>query len=44
MVSHIKYSLRAGPKPEVQIFQKLQVDNDFGVRFILPEQGQGWQF
>ena len=44
VISHIKYSLRAGPKPEVQIFQELQADNDLGVRFILPEQGQAWRF
>ena len=44
VISHIKYSLRARPKPEVQIFQELQADNDLGVRFILPEQRQAWRF
>ena len=44
VISHFKYSLRAGPKPEVQIFQELQADNDLGVRFIPPEQWQAWRF
>jgi 3',5'-cyclic-nucleotide phosphodiesterase len=44
VVSHIKYSLRKGDQPQVEILKELQDGNDLGVKFIVPEQGMHWRF
>ena len=44
VVSHIKYSLRKGDQPQVEILKELQADNDLGAKFIVPEQGEHWRF
>ena len=44
VVSHIKYSLKQGPPPREEILKELEADNDLGVRFIVPEQGEHWHF
>jgi 3',5'-cyclic-nucleotide phosphodiesterase len=44
VISHIKYALKKGPKPQETILDELETDNDLGVRFIVPEQGDRWQF
>jgi 3',5'-cyclic-nucleotide phosphodiesterase len=44
VISHIKYALNKGPKPQEAILTELETDNDLGVRFIVPEQGDRWQF
>ncbi len=44
VISHIKYALSKGPKPQEAILNELETDNDLGVRFIVPEQGDRWQF
>jgi 3',5'-cyclic-nucleotide phosphodiesterase len=43
IVSHIKYSLTR-EQPQARILRELQVGNDLGVRFIIPEQGGRWHF
>lgn len=43
IVSHIKYSLKKGDQPQVQILKELQDGNDLGVKFIIPEQGDHWR-
>ncbi len=40
VVTHIKPTLQAGPNPRELIRRQLQAQNDLGVAFILPEQGQ----
>lgn len=42
IVSHIKYSLKKGDQPQVQILRELEDANDIGVKFIIPEQGKRW--
>jgi 3',5'-cyclic-nucleotide phosphodiesterase len=44
IVSHIKYSLKKGDQPQVEILKELQDGNDLGVKFIAPEQGEHWRF
>jgi 3',5'-cyclic-nucleotide phosphodiesterase len=44
IVSHIKYSLRKGDQPQVEILKELQEGNNLGVKFIVPEQGDRWRF
>jgi len=44
VVSHIKYSFKAGPRPQVAIRRELEAGNDLGVRFIIPEQGDRYRF
>jgi 3',5'-cyclic-nucleotide phosphodiesterase len=44
VVSHIKYSLKKGDQPQVEILKELQDGNDLGVKFIVPEQGMHWRF
>lgn len=44
VISHIKFSIKNGELPEQQILQQLQKDNDLGVRFIVPQQGDRWGF
>ncbi|MGN6765886.1 MAG: MBL fold metallo-hydrolase [Rhizobiaceae bacterium] len=44
IVSHIKYSLKKGDQPQVEILKELQEGNDLGVNFIVPEQGKHWKF
>ena len=44
VVSHIKYSLKAGPRPQAVIRRELEAGNDLGVRFIIPEQGDRYRF
>lgn len=44
IVSHIKYSLKKGDQPQVEILKELQEGNDLGVNFIVPEQGEHWEF
>jgi 3',5'-cyclic-nucleotide phosphodiesterase len=44
VISHIKYSLKKGPPPQEEILKELEADNDLGVRFIVPEQGDHWHF
>ncbi|MGN6466228.1 MAG: MBL fold metallo-hydrolase [Rhizobiaceae bacterium] len=44
IVSHIKYSLKKGDQPQVEILKELQAGNDLGVKFIVPEQGEHWRF
>jgi 3',5'-cyclic-nucleotide phosphodiesterase len=44
VVSHIKYSLKKGDQPQVEILKELQDGNDLGVKFIVPEQGEHWRF
>jgi 3',5'-cyclic-nucleotide phosphodiesterase len=44
VVSHIKYSLKKGDQPQVEILKELQAGNDLGVKFIVPEQGEHWKF
>jgi 3',5'-cyclic-nucleotide phosphodiesterase len=44
IVSHIKYSLKKGDQPQVEILKELQEGNDLGVKFIVPEQGERWRF
>lgn len=44
VISHIKFSIKNGQLPEQQILQQLQKDNDLGVRFIVPQQGDRWGF
>jgi 3',5'-cyclic-nucleotide phosphodiesterase len=44
VISHIKYSLSSGPKPQETILVELKAGNDLGVRFIVPEQGDSWRF
>ena len=43
VVSHIKYSLTR-EQPQKQMLQELEAGNDFGVRFVIPEQGSRWHF
>jgi len=43
IVSHIKYSLKKGDQPQVQILRELEEANDLKVKFILPEQGDHWR-
>jgi 3',5'-cyclic-nucleotide phosphodiesterase len=43
VVSHIKYSLKKGDQPQVEILKELQAGNDL-VKFIVPEQGEHWKF
>jgi len=44
VISHIKYSLKKGEKPQETILRELQAGNTPQVRFIVPEQGQNWKF
>ena len=44
VVSHIKYSLKKGDQPQVEILKELHDGNDLGVKFIVPEQGAHWRF
>ena len=44
VISHIKYSLKSGQTPQEKIAAELEDGNTLGVRFIIPEQGQRWQF
>lgn len=44
VISHIKYSLKKGETPQETILRELQAANSPEVRFIVPEQGQAWQF
>jgi 3',5'-cyclic-nucleotide phosphodiesterase len=44
LISHIKYSLKAGPTPQAAISKELEAGNDLGVRFLFPEQGERWHF
>jgi 3',5'-cyclic-nucleotide phosphodiesterase len=44
VVSHIKYSLKKGDQPQVEIDKELEAGDDLGVRFIIPEQGEHWHF
>ena len=39
IISHIKYSLKKGDPPQVQILKELEAGNDLQVEFIIPEQG-----
>ncbi len=43
IISHIKYSLKKGDQPQVQILKELEGGNDLGVKFIIPEQGDHWR-
>lgn len=43
IVSHIKYSLKKGDQPQVQILRELEEGNDLKVKFIVPEQGDHWR-
>ncbi|MGA0602356.1 MBL fold metallo-hydrolase [Caulobacter sp. KR2-114] len=44
VVSHIKYSFKAGERPQAVIRRELEAGNDLGVRFIIPEQGDRYRF
>lgn len=44
VVSHIKYSFKAGPRPQETIRRELEAGNDLGVRFVIPEQGDRYAF
>jgi 3',5'-cyclic-nucleotide phosphodiesterase len=44
VVSHIKYSLKKGERPQDRILSELQTGNALGVRYIIPEQGMTWRF
>jgi 3',5'-cyclic-nucleotide phosphodiesterase len=44
VISHIKYSLKSGESPQEKIAAELEAGNTQGVRFIIPEQGELWQF
>ena len=44
VISHIKYSLKTGETPQEKIAAELEAGNTQGVRFIIPEQGERWQF
>jgi 3',5'-cyclic-nucleotide phosphodiesterase len=43
IIAHIKYSLKKGDPPQVEILKELQDGNDLGVKFIIPEQGDHWR-
>ena len=43
VVSHIKYSLTT-EQPQKKILEELKANNDLGVRFIIPQQGDRWHF
>jgi 3',5'-cyclic-nucleotide phosphodiesterase len=40
VVTHIKPVMKPGPPVRERILRELQAQNDLGVRFVLPEQGQ----
>ncbi len=44
VIEHIKYSLKKGPTQQEEIAKELAAQNDLGVRFIIPEQGDAWTF
>ena len=44
VVSHIKPALSTGPSPRQLIEEQLRVQNDLGIDFIIPEQGQALEF
>jgi len=44
VISHIKYALKKGEKPQETIPRELQAGNTPQVRFIVPEQGQNRRF
>ncbi|MEW9807291.1 MBL fold metallo-hydrolase [Mesorhizobium sp. ZMM04-5] len=44
VVSHVKYSLKAGLPPTQVILGELEAGNTLGVRYIMPEQGDRWRF
>ncbi len=44
VISHIKYSLKTGQTPQEKIQAELEAGNTQAVRFIIPEQGERWQF
>ncbi|HJQ56543.1 MAG TPA: 3',5'-cyclic-nucleotide phosphodiesterase [Vineibacter sp.] len=43
VVSHIKYSLTT-EQPQEKVLRELQAENDLGVRFVIPRQGDRWHF
>ncbi|MGF1724730.1 MBL fold metallo-hydrolase [Photobacterium nomapromontoriensis] len=43
VVSHIKYSLKKGERPEQVIVKQLAEGNQLGVNFIFPKQGDGYR-
>lgn len=43
VISHIKYSLTT-EQPQEKILEELQAGNTLGVRFVIPQQGDHWQF
>jgi 3',5'-cyclic-nucleotide phosphodiesterase len=43
VISHIKYSL-TNEQPQKKILEELQANNDLGVRFVIPQQGDRWHF
>nr|WP_245907126.1 3',5'-cyclic-nucleotide phosphodiesterase [Photobacterium sanctipauli] len=42
VVSHIKYSMKKGDDPKTVIMQQLEAQNDLGVNFIFPSQGDSF--
>lgn len=44
VVTHIKPSLDKGPSPRELIMKQLKAQNDLGVRWVFPEQGQRLDF
>ena len=44
VVSHIKYSMKKGEDPKVVIQRQLEENNDLGVNFIFPAQGDSQSF
>lgn len=44
VVTHIKPSLQKGPSPREQIMEQLKEQNDLGVRWVFPLQGQRLEF
>ena len=43
MITHIKYSLTR-EQPQARMEQELAAENDLGVRFVIPQQGNRWHF
>lgn len=44
IISHIKYRLGRDNEPAGRIQAELEQGNDLGLRFIIPRQGQSWNF
>lgn len=44
VIGHIKYSLKSGDQPQVEILKELRAGNDLQVDFIVPEQGMHRHF